>query len=159
MGNEHFSDRWNFWNSIFLRAGKQSLCMFQYLFAPHPSEDIELSHGSQIHKSTQSFPLIERTIYEHVFSCTDGEMGCQPALPVWKRGLNRRSYTEGEAKYLSDSAEVLSAPHRRVRQLNFNTLNHFDKHTSFNTQGKWIMFGQASLSHALVYSLNYSRLR
>ncbi|KAI2657616.1 Sorting nexin-4 [Labeo rohita] len=43
----------------------------------------------------------------------DGEMGCQPALPVWRRGLNRRSYTEGEAKYLSDSAEVLSAPHRR----------------------------------------------
>lgn len=76
----------------------------------------------------QSFPLIERIIYEYVFSCTDGEMGCQPALPVWKRGLNRRSYTEGEAKYLSDSAEVLSAPHRRVSQLNFNTMTHFDKH-------------------------------
>ncbi|XP_050981403.1 uncharacterized protein si:ch211-250c4.3 [Labeo rohita] len=46
----------------------------------------------------------------------DGEMGCQPALPVWRRGLNRRSYTEGEAKYLSDSAEVLSAPHRRLSE-------------------------------------------
>jgi len=66
-------------------------------------------------------------------------MGCQPALPVWKRGLNRRSYTEGEAKYLSDSAEVLSAPHRRVRNLDINTLTHFDKHTSFNTQGKRII--------------------
>jgi len=66
-------------------------------------------------------------------------MGCQPALPVWKRGLNRRSYTEGEAKYLSDSAEVLSAPHRRVRHLDINTLTHFDKHTSFNTQGKRII--------------------
>lgn len=45
----------------------------------------------------------------------DEEMGCQP-LPIWRRGLNRRSYTEGEAKYLSDSAEVLSAPHRRLSE-------------------------------------------
>ncbi|XP_052006366.1 uncharacterized protein si:ch211-250c4.3 [Xyrauchen texanus] len=45
---------------------------------------------------------------------TDGEVGCQSALPLWRRGLNRRSYTEGDAKYLSDSAEVLSAPHRRA---------------------------------------------
>ncbi|XP_059374008.1 uncharacterized protein LOC132110919 [Carassius carassius] len=47
----------------------------------------------------------------------DGDVGCQQALPVWRRrGLNRRSYTEGEAKYLSDSAEVLSAPHRRLSE-------------------------------------------
>ncbi|TRY55497.1 hypothetical protein DNTS_004142 [Danionella cerebrum] len=30
----------------------------------------------------------------------------RPPLPIWRRGLNRRSYTEGEAKYLSDSAEL-----------------------------------------------------
>ncbi len=55
-------------------------------------------------------------IKPHLLFWTDGDMGCQPALPVWRRGLNRRSYTEGEAKYLSDSAEVLSAHHRRVSQ-------------------------------------------
>ncbi|XP_051946049.1 uncharacterized protein LOC127617919 isoform X2 [Xyrauchen texanus] len=46
----------------------------------------------------------------------DGEVDCQSALPSWKRDLNRRSYTEGEAKFLSDSAEVLSAPHRRLSE-------------------------------------------
>lgn len=44
----------------------------------------------------------------------DGEPLFQPTIPLWRRGLNRRSYTEGEARYLGDSAEVLSAPHRRL---------------------------------------------
>ncbi|XP_046884908.1 uncharacterized protein si:ch211-250c4.3 isoform X1 [Hypomesus transpacificus] len=43
------------------------------------------------------------------------EAGCQSlgSVPLWRRGLNRRSYTEGEARYLCDSSERLSAPHRR----------------------------------------------
>ncbi|XP_026864561.2 uncharacterized protein si:ch211-250c4.3 isoform X2 [Electrophorus electricus] len=41
--------------------------------------------------------------------------GHQLTAPLRRRGLNRRSYTEGEARYLSDSAEGLSATHRRVR--------------------------------------------
>ncbi|XP_030626235.1 uncharacterized protein LOC115808975 [Chanos chanos] len=46
----------------------------------------------------------------------DGDGVYQPAVPLWRRGLNRRSYTEGEARYLSDRAEVLSAPHRRLSE-------------------------------------------
>ncbi|XP_028845880.1 uncharacterized protein LOC114796132 isoform X2 [Denticeps clupeoides] len=43
----------------------------------------------------------------------DGETAWQPTAPVLRRGLNRQSYTEGEARYLSGSTEVLCAPHRR----------------------------------------------
>ncbi|KAL2083413.1 hypothetical protein ACEWY4_021186 [Coilia grayii] len=46
----------------------------------------------------------------------DGDSVFQPSVPLWRRGLNRRSYTEGEARYLGDSAEVLSAPHRRLSE-------------------------------------------
>lgn len=35
-------------------------------------------------------------------------------VPLWRRGLNRRSYTEGEAHFLGDSTEGLSIPQRRV---------------------------------------------
>ncbi|MCJ8730621.1 hypothetical protein PDJAM_G00186600 [Pangasius djambal] len=47
---------------------------------------------------------------------SDCEGGCQQIMPVWRKGFTRRSYTEGEARYLSDSSEVFSAPHRRKRQ-------------------------------------------
>ncbi|XP_062375855.1 uncharacterized protein si:ch211-250c4.3 isoform X2 [Sardina pilchardus] len=46
----------------------------------------------------------------------DGDSVFLPNIPLWRRGLNRRSYTEGEARYLGDSAEVLSAPHRRLSE-------------------------------------------
>ncbi|XP_063047701.1 uncharacterized protein si:ch211-250c4.3 isoform X2 [Engraulis encrasicolus] len=46
----------------------------------------------------------------------DGDSVFQPSVPLWRRGLNRRSYTEGEARYLGDSAEVLCAPHRRLSE-------------------------------------------
>ncbi|XP_062286239.1 uncharacterized protein si:ch211-250c4.3 [Scomber scombrus] len=35
-------------------------------------------------------------------------------VPLWRRGLNRRSYTEGEVRFLSDSTEGLSVPQRRL---------------------------------------------
>ncbi|KAG7462535.1 hypothetical protein MATL_G00185840 [Megalops atlanticus] len=46
----------------------------------------------------------------------EGESGCHPPVPLWRKGLNRRSYTEGEARYLCDSTEALSAPHRRLSE-------------------------------------------
>ncbi|KAJ8418278.1 hypothetical protein AAFF_G00139870 [Aldrovandia affinis] len=46
----------------------------------------------------------------------DGENGCHPTVPLWRKGLNRRSYTEGEARYLCDSMEALSTPHRRLSE-------------------------------------------
>ncbi|XP_064172867.1 uncharacterized protein si:ch211-250c4.3 isoform X1 [Anguilla rostrata] len=46
----------------------------------------------------------------------EGENGCHPVVPLWRKGLNRRSYTEGEARYLSDSTEALSVPHRRLSE-------------------------------------------
>ncbi|XP_067465380.1 uncharacterized protein si:ch211-250c4.3 [Thunnus thynnus] len=38
------------------------------------------------------------------------------AVPLWRRGLNRRSYTEGEVHFLGDSTEGLSIPQRRLSE-------------------------------------------
>lgn len=35
-------------------------------------------------------------------------------IPVWRRGLNRRSYTEGEVRFLGSSTEGLCMPQRRL---------------------------------------------
>nr|XP_046258095.1 uncharacterized protein si:ch211-250c4.3 [Scatophagus argus] len=37
-------------------------------------------------------------------------------VPLWKRGLNRRSYTEGEVHFFEDSTEGLSIPQRRLSE-------------------------------------------
>ncbi|XP_060943133.1 uncharacterized protein si:ch211-250c4.3 [Limanda limanda] len=37
-------------------------------------------------------------------------------VPLWRRGLNRRSYTEGEERFLGDSTEGLSIPQRRLSE-------------------------------------------
>ncbi|XP_051279876.1 uncharacterized protein si:ch211-250c4.3 isoform X1 [Dicentrarchus labrax] len=37
-------------------------------------------------------------------------------VPLWRRGLNRRSYTEGEVHFLGDSTEGLSNPQRRLSE-------------------------------------------
>ncbi|XP_062257415.1 uncharacterized protein si:ch211-250c4.3 isoform X2 [Platichthys flesus] len=37
-------------------------------------------------------------------------------VPLWRRGLNRRSYTEGEELFLGDSTEGLSIPQRRLSE-------------------------------------------
>ncbi|XP_054456464.1 uncharacterized protein si:ch211-250c4.3 [Anoplopoma fimbria] len=37
-------------------------------------------------------------------------------VPLWRRGLNRRSYTEGEVSFLGDSTEGLSIPQRRLSE-------------------------------------------
>ncbi|XP_069045178.1 uncharacterized protein [Lepisosteus oculatus] len=42
-----------------------------------------------------------------------GETGNNPPVPLLRKGLNRRSYTEGEGRYLCDSTEGLAAPFRR----------------------------------------------
>ncbi|RVE74253.1 hypothetical protein OJAV_G00020210 [Oryzias javanicus] len=38
------------------------------------------------------------------------------SVPRWKRSLNRRSYTEGGAHFLSDSREQVSTPQRRLSE-------------------------------------------
>ncbi|KAF7667865.1 hypothetical protein LDENG_00040750 [Lucifuga dentata] len=37
-------------------------------------------------------------------------------VPLWRRGLNRRSYTEGEVRLLGDSTEGISMPQRRLSE-------------------------------------------
>ncbi|KAG1950561.1 hypothetical protein F2P79_011025 [Pimephales promelas] len=94
-------------------CGAASLA-FQELKRHFHSDHYSLTASSSTLSDLTTIPEVTRTPLRT--AARDGEMGCQPALPVWKRGLNRRSYTEGEAKYLSDSAEVLSAPHRRLSE-------------------------------------------
>ncbi|KAK9542016.1 hypothetical protein VZT92_002019 [Zoarces viviparus] len=66
-----------------------------------------LSDLSTIHEVTR-LPLIP----------TRGDMssaGLTP-IPLWRRGLYRRSYTEGEVPFLGDSTEYLSIPQRRLSE-------------------------------------------
>ncbi|XP_037639317.1 uncharacterized protein si:ch211-250c4.3 [Sebastes umbrosus] len=66
-----------------------------------------LSDLSTIHEVTRH-PLIS----------TRGDMsgeGLTP-VPLWRTGLNRRSYTEGEVRFLGDSTEGLSISQRRLSE-------------------------------------------
>lgn len=61
------------------------------------------------------------TIHEvtrHPLISTRGDMSCDSLTPVplWRRSLNRRSYTEGEVRFLGDSTEGLSIPQRRLSE-------------------------------------------
>ncbi|XP_072534062.1 uncharacterized protein [Salminus brasiliensis] len=66
----------------------------------------------------------------------DGEGSCQSVVPMWRRGLNRRSYTEGETRYLSGSAEVLSASHRRVESYTWGRVKELVKKTRLRNQSR-----------------------
>ncbi|XP_016392733.1 uncharacterized protein LOC107727387 isoform X3 [Sinocyclocheilus rhinocerous] len=94
-------------------CGAASLA-FQELKRHFRSDHYSLTASSSTLSDLSTIPEVTRIPLRTAMG--DGDMGCQPALPVSRRGLNRRSYTEGEAKYLSDSAEVLSAPHRRLSE-------------------------------------------
>ncbi|KAI7806053.1 uncharacterized protein si:ch211-250c4.3 [Triplophysa rosa] len=91
-------------------CGAASLA-FQELKRHFRSDHHSLTASSSTLSDLSTIPEVTRIPLRA--ATRDTEMGCQP---LWRRGLNRRSYTEGEAKYLSDSAEVLSAPHRRLSE-------------------------------------------
>ncbi|KAI4874247.1 hypothetical protein NFI96_007732 [Prochilodus magdalenae] len=78
----------------------------------------------------------EGTRIPHRSIVRDAEGGCQSVVPMWRRGLNRRSYTEGEARYLSDSAEVLSAPHRRIENYTWGRVKELVKKTRLKNQSR-----------------------
>lgn len=67
---------------------------------------------------------------------SDCEGGCQQILPVWRKGFTRRSYTEGEARYLSDSSEVLSAPHRRPENYAWGRVKELVKKSKLRNQSR-----------------------
>ncbi|XP_058508147.1 uncharacterized protein si:ch211-250c4.3 [Solea solea] len=69
----------------------------------YPSLNGTLSDLSTIPEVTQH-PLIPTT---------DVSSESLTSIPLWRRSLNRRSYTEGEVRCLGDSAERLSYPQRR----------------------------------------------
>lgn len=46
----------------------------------------------------------------------DGSGAGVTPVPLWRRGLHRRSYTEGEVPFLGGSAERLSLPQRRMSE-------------------------------------------
>ncbi|XP_029927312.1 uncharacterized protein LOC115373173 [Myripristis murdjan] len=64
---------------------------------------------------------------------------CQPLTPVplWRRGLNRRSYTEGEVRFLGDSTEGLSIPQRRLSEnYTWGRVKDLVKKTKLRNQGR-----------------------
>nr|XP_055025707.1 uncharacterized protein si:ch211-250c4.3 [Misgurnus anguillicaudatus] len=94
-------------------CGAASLA-FQELKRHFRSDHYSLTASSSTLSDLSTIPEVTRIPLRA--AARDAEMGCQVTTPLWRRGLNRRSYTEGEAKYLSDSAEVLCAPHRRLSE-------------------------------------------
>lgn len=78
----------------------------------------------------------EGTRIPHRSGGRDGEGSCQSVVPMWRRGLNRRSYTEGETRYLSGSAEVLPASHRRVESHTWGRVKDLMKKTRFRNQSR-----------------------
>ncbi|KAM9345086.1 uncharacterized protein ABDE67_013981 [Symphorus nematophorus] len=57
-------------------------------------------------------------VTRHPLISTRREMGSEGLTPVplWRRSLNRRSYTEGEVRFLGDSTEGLAIPQRRLSE-------------------------------------------
>ncbi|XP_076830930.1 uncharacterized protein LOC143476574 isoform X2 [Brachyhypopomus gauderio] len=66
----------------------------------------------------------------------DGAGGCQLTAPLRRRALNRRSYVEGETRYLSDSAETLSATHRRQESHTWGRMKELVKKTRLRNPGR-----------------------
>ncbi|XP_010868590.2 uncharacterized protein si:ch211-250c4.3 [Esox lucius] len=70
---------------------------------------------------------------------TESDRGeCQPLVSLWGRGLNRRSYTEGETRsFLYDSMEGLSVPSRRLSEnLTWGRVKDLVKKTKLRNQSK-----------------------
>lgn len=57
-------------------------------------------------------------VTRHSLISTRREMSSEglTPIPLWRRGLNRRSYTEGEVRFLGDSTEGLSISQRRLSE-------------------------------------------
>ncbi|KAI5108098.1 hypothetical protein C0J45_1692 [Silurus meridionalis] len=67
---------------------------------------------------------------------SDCEGGRQQIAPVWRKGFTRRSYTEGEARYLNDSSEVLFAPHRRPENYAWGRVKELVKKSKLRNQSR-----------------------
>ncbi|KAM9477755.1 uncharacterized protein Hap1MRO34_010541 [Clarias gariepinus] len=67
---------------------------------------------------------------------SDCEGGCPQTVPVWRKGFTRRSYTEGEARYLCDSSEVFSAPHRRPENYAWGRVKDLVKKSKMRNQSR-----------------------
>ncbi|KAJ8014157.1 hypothetical protein DPEC_G00037330 [Dallia pectoralis] len=104
---------------------------------PSTSMSGNLSDLSTIPEITRNPGLPDRTGSDR------GE--CQPLVPLWRRGLTRRSYTEGETRsYLFDSTEGLSGPSRRVSEnLTWGRVKDLVKKTKLRNPSR---LGQTSTS-------------
>ncbi|XP_066549673.1 uncharacterized protein LOC136716089 [Amia ocellicauda] len=65
-----------------------------------------------------------------------GEAGSHPLVPLLRKGLNRRSYTEGEGRYLCDSMEGLAAPFRRNENHPWGRVKELVKKTRLRNQSR-----------------------
>ncbi|XP_061084135.1 uncharacterized protein si:ch211-250c4.3 isoform X1 [Conger conger] len=94
-------------------CGAASLA-FQELKRHSRSEFYNLSASNATLSDLSTIPEITRQPLGT--GTQEGENGCHPAVSLSRKGLNRRSYAEGEARYLCDSTEALSVPHRRLSE-------------------------------------------
>ncbi|XP_029305987.1 uncharacterized protein LOC115020179 [Cottoperca gobio] len=85
------------------------------------TQDVQKIHSRNEFLSPSGTLSDLSTIHEvtrHPFISTSRDMSSEGLTPVplWRRGLNRSSYTEGEVRFLVDSTEALSIPQRRLSE-------------------------------------------
>ncbi|KAM4614957.1 uncharacterized protein ACJ7VT_010184 [Polymixia lowei] len=86
---------------------------FQDTLKRHSRTEFLASSGTLSDLST--IPEVTRHPLISTGKDLSGHGPCQPLapVPIWRRGLYRRSYTEGETRFLCDGSEGLSTPNRR----------------------------------------------
>ncbi|XP_041646139.1 uncharacterized protein si:ch211-250c4.3 [Cheilinus undulatus] len=91
-------------------CGAASLA-FQDVQRRHPRNECLSPSGTLSDLTT----IPEVTRHPLIYSRRDVNGEDLTPVPLWRRSLNRRSYTEGEVRF-RDSTEGLSAPHRRLSE-------------------------------------------
>ncbi|XP_062851238.1 uncharacterized protein si:ch211-250c4.3 [Trichomycterus rosablanca] len=66
----------------------------------------------------------------------DCEGDCQSTGTLRRRGFTRRSYAEGESRYLSDSSEILSSPHRRSENYTWGRVKDLVRKSRLRNQSR-----------------------
>ncbi|TSK22806.1 hypothetical protein Baya_2164 [Bagarius yarrelli] len=114
-------------------CGAASLA-FQELKTHSRSDFTSLTAFSSTLSDLTTIPEGTHISLRPVFS--DCEGSCQQIMPVWRKGFTRRSYAEGEARYLSNSSEALSAPHRRPENYAWGRVKDLVKKSKLKNQSK-----------------------
>lgn len=114
-------------------CGAASLA-FQELNSHHRSDYTSLTASNGTLSDLTTIP--EGTHISLRTAFRDCEGNCLSTVPLRRRGFTRRSYTEGEARYLSDSSEILSSPQRRLENYTWGRVKDLVRKSKLRNQSR-----------------------